>query len=55
MDFYSNTSIDYTYVKKYYTLVCFHPVANVIITDPTQTYLVSHVVSFQRVTMMAVV
>ncbi len=24
MNFYFNTTMDYTYVKKYYTLVCFH-------------------------------
>jgi hypothetical protein len=24
MDFYFNTSMDYTYAEKYYTLVCFH-------------------------------
>jgi hypothetical protein len=54
MDFYFNTSIDYTYAWKYYTSMCFHLFANVIIIDPTRTYLVSHV-SFQRVTMMVVV
>jgi hypothetical protein len=25
MNFYFNTSMDSTYAKKYYTLVCFHP------------------------------
>jgi hypothetical protein len=25
MDFYFNTSMDSTYAKKYYTLMCFHP------------------------------
>jgi hypothetical protein len=25
MDFYFNISMDSTYVRKYYTLVCFHP------------------------------
>jgi hypothetical protein len=25
MDFYFNTSMDSTYVRKYSTLVCFHP------------------------------
>ncbi len=24
MDFYININMDFTYVKKYYTLVCFH-------------------------------
>jgi hypothetical protein len=46
MDFYFNTSMDYTYVEKYYTLVCFHPQhdESYIILNRIRHLLVNHYV-----------